>query len=130
MPDTIAPKENPSGQSAPLYKDSRSFTLYLVVSEVSLTRPTRDRPFSLAYVKCDNFEEGKPLYNGVGSFYFYKSTEEAPKVGEMLEINVKPWKDTFTQGEIIEAGKTFVTSIIQVEETKQNPGDITANSEE
>ncbi|KKK97882.1 hypothetical protein LCGC14_2648320 [marine sediment metagenome] len=118
MPDA------PSGQSDPLAKDPRSFTLYLTVSEVSLTRPTRDRPFPLSYVKCDNFEDGKPLYNGVGSFYFYRSPEEAPKVGEMLEINVKPWKNTFTQGERLEAGKTFVASIIQAEEEKQS------NSEE
>ena len=118
MPDTKNTSPTSTPIPVPPPNDPGSFMLYLSVSEVSLVRPTRDRPFPLSYVKCDNFEEGKPLYNGIGSFYFYTSHEEAPKAGEMFEVIVKPWKNTL--GEITEAGKKVVASFIETEEANQS----------
>ena len=75
-------------------EDSRSFTLYTTVREVSFIPQTRERPFSLSRVKCDSFGSDREIYPGSGSLHFYFGHEDAPKVGEMLEISVRPWNGT------------------------------------
>ena len=63
------------------------------------------------------------IYSGAGSLHFYTAPEQDPekawRVGEMLEITVKPYKGTFTRGEITEAGKKVVALIIQSENEQQ-----------
>lgn len=82
-----------SEQSNPLPGDPRSFSIPVTVRSVTLIDESRDRPFKLAKVKCDNFEDREgSIFNGIGSFHFYISPQEAPYVGKMLEINVKSWR--------------------------------------
>ena len=110
--------------------DARGFTLYATVKDITLIPPNpkapKDLQVDLFRIKCDNFEarvkevgDYSFLYAHAGSLHFYTAPEQelkkAWRVGETLEITVKPWKGAFVPG------KRIVTSIIQTaEEAKQS----------
>ncbi len=71
--------------------DGLHFALYPIVRDITLIdKPTE--PYVLARVKCDNFGPDTKAYPGSGSLHFYVSPDNAPRVGETLEVTVTPWK--------------------------------------
>ena len=134
MPNTENTSPTTSHIPIPPPNDSRGFTLYTTIKDITLIPPNprapRDLQVDLFRLKCDNLEahmrdigDFQHIYAGAGSLHFYTAPEQDPekawRVGEMLEITVKPWDGTYPRGWALEAGKRFIGSIIEAEKAKQ-----------